>query len=151
MNISASDYAVKSGEFTMGGGEAGPSVKDLMKTWTLNEKKEKRHFSLWTLIKRTFWSIIMFLVVFVIVQIVWKLIELWQLKNWATRTGSKFKKMYDERESMFTQVRDNMAHLKRLSNTVLGRGSAANTAEPTATAEEAVRLSELERNANENE
>ena len=34
MNISASDYAVKSGEFTMGGGEAGPSVEDLMKTWT---------------------------------------------------------------------------------------------------------------------
>ena len=85
---------------------------------------------------------------FVIVQIVWKLIELWQLKNWATRTGGKFKKMYDERESMFEQVRDNMAHLKRLSNTVLGRGS-ANTAEPTTTAEESVRLSELARNENE--
>ena len=91
----------------------------------------------------------MFLVMFVIVQIVWKLIELWQLKNWATRTGGKFKKLYDERESMFAQVRDNMAHLKRLSNAVLGRGSAANTTEPTATAEEAVRLSELARDENE--
>ena len=60
MNLSASDYAVRSGEFTMGGGEAGPSVEDLMKTWKVNEKKEKRHFSLWTLIKRTFWTIIMF-------------------------------------------------------------------------------------------
>ena len=93
----------------------------------------------------------MFLVMFVIVQIVWKLIELWQLTNWATRTGGKFKKLYDERESMFAQVRDNMAHLKRLSNTVLGRGAAATTAEPTATAEEAVRLSELARSENENE
>ena len=65
----------------MGGGEAGPSVEDLMKTWTLNEKKEKRHFSLWTLIKRTFWFIIMFLVMFVIVQMLWKCFELWQIKN----------------------------------------------------------------------
>ena len=71
------------------------------------------------------------------------MIELWQLKNWATRTGGKFKKLYDERESMFAQVRDNLAHLKRLSHAVLGRGSAANTAEPAATVEEAVRLSEL--------
>ena len=147
MNISASDYAVKSGEFTMGGGEAGPSVEDLMKTWTLNEKKEKRHFSLWTLIKRTFWSIIMFLVMFVIVQILWKCFELWQLKNWATITGGKFKKLYDERENMFEQVRDNMAHLKRLSNVVLGRGS-ANTAEPPGTAEESVSLNKLARNEN---
>ena len=52
---------------------------------------------------------------------------------------------------MFAQVRDNMAHLKQLSHAVLGRGSAANTAEPTATAEESVRLSELARNENENE
>ena len=42
MNLSASDYAVKSGEFTMGGGESGPSVEDLMKTWEVNEKKEKQ-------------------------------------------------------------------------------------------------------------
>ena len=76
----------------MGGGESGPSVEDLMKTWKVNEKKEKRHFSLWTLIKRTFWTIIMFVVAFVIVQIVLKLVELWQLKNWAVRTGGKFKK-----------------------------------------------------------
>ena len=48
---------------------------------------------------------------------------------------------------MFEQVRDNMAHLKRLSNVVLGRGS-ANTAEPAATAEESVSLSELARNEN---
>ena len=89
----------------------------------------------------------MFLVMFVIVQILWKCFELWQLKNWATRTGGKFKKLYDERENMFEQVRDNMAHLKRLSNVVLGRGS-ANTAEPPATAEESVSLNELARNEN---
>ena len=44
MNLSASDYAVRSGEFTMGGGEAGPSIEDLMKTWKVNEKKEKKAF-----------------------------------------------------------------------------------------------------------
>ena len=151
MNLSASDYAVRSGEFTMGGGEAGPSVEDLMKTWKVNERKEKRHFFLWTLIKQTFWTIIMFLVAFVIVQIVWKLVELWQLKNWATRTGGKFKKLYDEREHMFAQVRDNVAHLKRLSHAVLGRGSAATAAEPAVTMEEAVRLSDLAREENDDE
>ena len=81
------------------------------------------------------------------VQILWKCFELWQLKNWATRTGGKFKKLYDERENMLEQVRDNMAHLKRLSNVVLGRGSAS-TAEPPATAEESVSLNELARNEN---
>ena len=89
----------------------------------------------------------MFLVIFVIVQIVWKGFELWQLKNWTTRTGGKFKKLYDERENMFEQIRDNMAHLKRLSNVVLGRGS-ANTAEPPAPAEESVSLNELAWNEN---
>ena len=93
----------------------------------------------------------MFLVAFVIVQIVWKLIELWQLKNWATRTGGKFKKLYDEREHMFAQVRDNVAHLKRLSHAVLGRGLAATTAEPAVTMEEAVRLSDLAREENDDE
>ena len=129
----------------MGGGEAGPSVEDLMKTWKVNEKKEKRHFSLWSLIKRTFWTIIMFLVVFVIVQVVLKLVELWQLKNWAVRTGGKFKRLYDEREHMFAQVRDNVAHLKRLSHAVLGGRPAATVVEPAVTMEEAVRLSDLAR------
>ena len=151
MNLSASDYAVRSGEFTMGGGESGPSVEDLMKTWKVNEKKEKRHFSLWTLIKRTFWTIIMFLVAFVIVQIVMKLVELWQLKNWAVRTGGKFKKLYDEREHMFAQVRDNVAHLRSLSHAVLGRGPAATAAEPAVTMEEAVRLSNLTTEENDDE
>ena len=63
----------------MGGGESGPSVEDLMKTWEVNEKKEKqkekRHFSLWTLIKRTFWTIIFFVIAFVIVMIVCKVVE----------------------------------------------------------------------------
>ena len=122
-----------------------------MKTWKVNEKKEKRHFSLWTLIKRTFWTIIMFLVAFVIVQIVWKLVELWQLKNWATRTGGKFKKLYDEREHVFAQVRDNVAQLKRLSHAVLRRGSAAPVTEPTVTMEEAVRLSDLAREEDDHE
>ena len=44
-----------------------------------------------------------------------------------------------------------MAHLKRLSHAVLGRGSAANTAEPAVTMEEAVRLSELAREENDDE
>ena len=105
MNLNASDYAVKSVEFSMGGGESGPSVEDLMKTWEVNEKKEKqkekRHFSLWTLIKRTFWTIVIFLVVFVIVMIIGKVIELWKLKNWAMSTGGKIKKLYEERENLF--------------------------------------------------
>ena len=42
MNLNASDYAVNSGEFSMGGGESGPSVEDLMKTWEVNETKEKQ-------------------------------------------------------------------------------------------------------------
>ena len=126
-----------------------------MKTWEVNEKKEKqkekRHFSLWTLIKRTFWTIIIFLVAFVIVMIVWKVIELWKLKSWATRTGGKIKRLYDERENLFDLVRDNVAHLKRLSHAVLGRGVTANTIEPTATAEEAVRLGDLAREESDNE
>ena len=80
----------------MGGGESGPSVSDLMKTWEVNKKKEKqkekKHFSIWTLIKRTYWTIIIFLVAFVIVMIAWKVIELWKLKNWAAKTGGKKRK-----------------------------------------------------------
>ena len=57
----------------------------------------------------------------------------------------KIKKLYDERENLFDLVRDNVAHLKRLSHAVLGRGVTANTIEPTATAEEAVRLGDLAR------
>ena len=144
MNLNASDYAVKSGEFSMGGGESGPSVEDLMKTWEVNEKKEKqkekRHFSLWTLIKRTFWTIIFFVIAFIIVVIVCKLVELWKLKNWAMKTGRKIKKLYDERENLFGLVRDNVAHLKRLSHVVLGGGRVANTIEPAAPEEEVVRL-----------
>ena len=86
----------------------------------------------------------MFLVVFVIVQVVLKLVELWQLKNWAVRTGGKFKKLYEEREHMFAQVRDNVAHLKRLSHAVLGR-PAATVVEPAVTMEETVRLNDLAR------
>ena len=151
MNLSASDYAVKSGEFTMGGGEAGPSVEDLMKTWKVNEKKEKRHFSLWTWIKRTFWTIIMFVVLFVIVQVVLKVVELWQLKNWAVRTGGKFKKLYEERDNMFAQIRDNVAHLKRLSHAVLGGRRPATVVEPAVTLEESVRLNDLARGEMEGE
>ena len=61
----------------------------------------------------------------------------------------KIKKLYDERENLFDLVRDNVAHLKRLSHAVLGRGATANTLEPTATMEEAVRLNELARDENE--
>ena len=69
-------------------------------------------------------------------------------RNWA---GGKIKKLYEERENLFDLVRDNVAHLKRLSHAVLGRGAAANTIEPAATMEEAVRLSELAREESDNE
>ena len=88
---------------------------------------------------------------FVVVMIVWKVIELWKLKNWATRTGGKIKRFYDERENLFDLVRDNVAHLKQLSHAVLGRGVTANTIEPAATAEEAVCLGELAREESDNE
>ena len=52
---------------------------------------------------------------------------------------------------MFAQVRDNVAHLKRLSHAVLGRGPAANAAEPAVTMEEAVRLNELAREETDDE
>ena len=139
----------------MGGGESGPSVEDLMKTWEVNEtkekQKEKRHFSLWTLIKRTFWTIIFFVIAFVIVMVVCKAVELWKLKNWAMKTGGKIKKLYEERENLFGLVRDNVAHLKRLSHAVLGRGRTANTIEPAAPEEEVVRLSDLAREGSDTE
>ena len=47
--------------------------------------------------------------------------------------------------------RDSVAHLKRLSHAVLGRGVTANTIEPAATVEEAVCLSELAREESDNE
>ena len=45
---------------------------------------------------------------------------------------------------MFAQVRDNVAHLKRLSHAVLGR-PAATVVEPAVTMEETVRLNDLAR------
>ena len=61
------------------------------------------------------------------------------------KTGGKIKKLYEERENLFGLVRDNVAHLKKLSHAVLGRGRTANTIEPAAPEEEVVRLSDLAR------
>ena len=66
-------------------------------------------------------------------------------------TGGKIKKLYEERENLFDLVRNNVAHLKRLSHAMLGRGATANTIEPTATMEEAVRLNEVVRDESGNE
>ena len=80
------------------------------------------------------------------------MIELWKLKNWAMKTGGKIKKLYEERENLFGLVRDNVAHLKRLSHAVLGRGRTVNTIEPASSAgEEVVRLSDLAREGSDTE
>ena len=44
MNTTLSDWAVKLGKFTMGGGESAPSVDDLMKSWKVNDVREKGIF-----------------------------------------------------------------------------------------------------------
>ena len=52
---------------------------------------------------------------------------------------------------MFGLVRDNVAHLKKLSHAVLGRGRTANTIEPAAPEEQVVRLSDLAREGSDTE
>ena len=52
---------------------------------------------------------------------------------------------------MFSLVRDNVAHLKRLSHAVLGRGKTANTIEPVPPQEEVVRLNEVAREGSDTE
>ena len=143
MNTNASDWAVKSGKFSMGGGEAGPSVEDLMKSWKVNDTREKRHFSLWTLIKRTFWSLMTFLIIFVIIQVGWKCFEVWQLGKRLRKYGTRIRELYQEKERLMDQMRDNLAYIKRVSNSVLGRKSAAETDETTAAPEELVQMSGL--------
>jgi len=143
VNTTATDWAVKSGKFTVGGGESGPSVDDLMKSWKVNDLKEKRHFSLWTLIKRTFWSIMIFLIVFVVIQIGWKCFEMRMVAKKFIKSGQKVKLLFEEKDRLLVQMKDNMSYIKSLSDTVLGRRPATANNDPTATEEEGVRLSEL--------
>ena len=52
---------------------------------------------------------------------------------------------------MFAQIRDNVAHLKRLSHAVLGGRRPATVVEPAVTLEESVRLNDLARGEMEGE
>ena len=134
---------LQSGKFTVGGGESGPSVDDLMKSWKVNNVKEKRHFSLWTLIKRVFWSMMIFLILFVIVQIGWKCFEMRMVAKKFIKSGQKVKQLFEEKERLLIQMKDNMRYIKSLSDAVLGRRPPAANNDPAATEEEGVRLSEL--------
>ena len=147
MNMSASDWAVKSGVFSMGGGDTGPSVDDIMKTWKTHKVKEKRHFSLWTFIKRCFWSIIMFLILFIIVQVGWKIFEFWQLKKKFMKYGKRIKDLISEKEIFGGQLTDALSQISRLSSAVFKKKRGRNDEEETErNAEERVEMNAVNQN-----
>ena len=84
-----------------------------------------------------------FLIIFVIIQVGWKCFEVWQLGKRLRKYGTRIRELYQEKERLMDQMRDNLAYIKRVSNSVLGRKSAAETDETTAAPEELVQMSGL--------
>ena len=61
---------------------------------------------------------------------------MWQLGKKLRKYGVRIRELYQEKERLMDQMRDNLAYIKRVSNSVLGRKSAADTDETTAVPEE---------------
>ena len=84
-----------------------------------------------------------FLIVFVVVQIGWKCFEMRMVAKKFIKSGQKVKLLFEEKDRLLVQMKDNMSYIKSLSDTVLGRRPAAANNDPAATEEEGVRLNEL--------
>ena len=84
-----------------------------------------------------------FLIIFVIVQIGWKCFEMRVVAKKFIKSGQKVKQLFEEKERLLTQMKDNMRYIKSLSDAVLGRRPSEANNDPAATEEEVVRLSAL--------
>ena len=93
----------------------------------------------------------MFLVLFVIVQIGWKIFELWQLKKWFMKNGRKVKNLMSEKEILGVQLTDAMSQISRLSAAVFKKKNKGRNCEEETerNAEERVEMNTVHENANE--